>query len=146
MSSSQPIDRFQYLRYIASVSPFLYIIMTPIASFIFGVYLLISLNYLGQHCTEAFSSLRIHDYKHFLRMWISPDTGDLHVFVIGIDHVARHWEADPYWDGKLLPKGSQVLHEYHSSSSCWHVYLPGPGAVLEVDHTEQVPTEEREKS
>ncbi|EER09849.1 hypothetical protein Pmar_PMAR018491 [Perkinsus marinus ATCC 50983] len=108
LQNNMPIDRFQYLRYIASVSPFLYIIMTPIASFIFGVYLLISLNYLGQHCTEAFSSLRINDYKHFLRMWISPDTGDLHVFVIGIDHVARHWEADPYWDGKLLPKGSQV--------------------------------------
>ncbi|EER13165.1 hypothetical protein Pmar_PMAR020755 [Perkinsus marinus ATCC 50983] len=103
-----PIDRFQYLGYLGSVSPFLYIIMTPIASFIFGVYLVISLNYLGQHWNEAFSSLRIQDYKHFLRMWISPDTGDLHIFVIGIDHVARHWEADPYWDGRLLPQGSHV--------------------------------------
>ncbi|KAF4668194.1 hypothetical protein FOL46_002101 [Perkinsus olseni] len=108
IANNLPIDRYEYLGYLGSVLPFLYIIMTPIASFIFGVYLLISLNYLGQHWNEAFSSLRIQDYKHFLRMWVSPDTGDLHVFVIGIDHVARQWEADPYWDGKLLPRGSRV--------------------------------------
>ena len=33
-----------------------------------GVYLLISLNVFGRHSEEAFSGLRIEDYKHFLRM------------------------------------------------------------------------------
>ena len=39
-------------------------------SFVVGVYLLISVNVFGRHSEEAFSGLRIEDFKHFLRLHI----------------------------------------------------------------------------
>jgi Calcineurin-like phosphoesterase len=59
-------------------------------SLVVGIYLLISLNFLQQHVTEAFSSLRIQDWKGFLRMQLRPD-GQLNVFFVGIRRVPRHW-------------------------------------------------------
>ena len=35
-----------------------------------GLYLLVSVNVFGRHSEEAFSGLRIEDYKHFLRMHV----------------------------------------------------------------------------
>jgi hypothetical protein len=57
-------------------------------SFIWGLYLLTSLNVFGRHANEAFSSLRIADYKNFLRMRISPN-GELSIYPIGIERVPR---------------------------------------------------------
>ena len=51
-----------------------------------GVYLLVSLNVLGRHANEAFSALRVEDYKNFLRLHIRPD-GKLEVYPVGIDKV-----------------------------------------------------------
>ena len=59
-------------------------------SFIVGGYLLISLNLLGEHSNEAFSSLRIADYKNFLRMKIDPE-GRLSIYPIGVERVPRKW-------------------------------------------------------
>lgn len=53
-----------------------------------GVYLLLSLQVFGRHSNEAFSALRIGDYKHWLRFVVEA-TGDLTVHVIGIDRVGR---------------------------------------------------------
>ena len=64
---------------------------------IFGTYLLIALNIFGIHWNEAFSSLRIEDYKGFLRLKIDPD-GTLTVYPIVVEHVAR---SD---GGELLPR------------------------------------------
>ncbi len=61
-----------------------------VGSLIMGLYLLVSLNLFGRHANEAFSALRIEDYKHFLRLHIGPD-GRLRIFPIGIDRVARRW-------------------------------------------------------
>lgn len=61
-----------------------------IGSILFGLYLLVSLNVFGRHWNEAFSSLKIEDYKNFLRMRIDPD-GTLTVFPIGIEIVAKRW-------------------------------------------------------
>jgi Calcineurin-like phosphoesterase len=63
-----------------------------IGSFILGTYLLIALNFFQQHATEAFSSLRIQDWKGFVRMQLRPD-GQLNVFFVGIRRVPRHWIA-----------------------------------------------------
>ncbi|EER09846.1 hypothetical protein Pmar_PMAR018488 [Perkinsus marinus ATCC 50983] len=104
----QDLTRLDYIALIGPLVPYLWIIITPIASFILGCYLLVSLNVLGQHWTEAFSSLKIRDYKNFVRMHISPITGDLQCFVIGVDHVPTHWEMDPYWDRTLMPKSARV--------------------------------------
>lgn len=63
-----------------------------VGPFIMGLYLLISLNYFGRHSTEAFSSLAIQDWKHFLRLHIDAK-GDLTIYPIGIRRVPRAWKA-----------------------------------------------------
>ena len=59
-------------------------------SFILGVYLFVSINIFGRHSNEAFSSLRIQDYKQWLRLRIDA-TGRLTIFAIAIDRVPRRW-------------------------------------------------------
>ena len=61
---------------------------------VMGVYLLVSLNVFGRHANEAFSSLRIEDWKHFLRLHIDP-SGDLTIFPIGMPRVPRRWLPRP---------------------------------------------------
>lgn len=62
-----------------------------VGPFILGLYLLISLNYFGRHSNEAFSSLAIQDWKHFLRLYIDAH-GDLTIYPIGIRRVPRKWK------------------------------------------------------
>ncbi len=59
---------------------------TVIGGTIFGLFLLFSLNVLHIQWTNAFSSLRIKNYKNFLRLKFAPD-GTLTVFAFGIDNV-----------------------------------------------------------
>ncbi len=63
-----------------------------VGPFLMGLYLLISLNVFGRHSNEAFSALRIQDYKNFLRLHIAKD-GSLTIFPIGIERVPRRWKA-----------------------------------------------------
>src|SRR5205823_7774906 len=66
-----------------------------VGSNVLGLYLLLSLNLFSRHTTEAFSSLRIEDYKNFLRMRIDPD-GGLTIFPIGVQKAAKKWtESSP---------------------------------------------------
>jgi hypothetical protein len=58
---------------------------------------LVSLNGFGVHRNEAFSSLRIADYKGFLRLKIDPQ-GNVTVYPIVVEHVPQ---TD---DGPLLPR------------------------------------------
>jgi hypothetical protein len=64
----------------------------PVGSFILGVYLFVSIRILGRHGNEAFSSLRIADYKHWLRLRIDA-SGVLTIYAIALDRVPRRWEA-----------------------------------------------------
>jgi hypothetical protein len=61
-------------------------------SFILGVYLFVSIRVFGRHSTEAFSSLRIQDFKQWLRLRIDA-TGALTIYAIAIDRVPRRWRA-----------------------------------------------------
>jgi hypothetical protein len=65
-----------------------------VGSSILGLYLLISLNAFGRHANEAFSSLKIPDWKNFLRMKIDAH-GNLTIFPIGIRRVPRSWKPRP---------------------------------------------------
>lgn len=62
-----------------------------VGSLVMGLYLFASLNIFGRHANEAFSSLRIQDYKNFLRLHLSKD-GALTIFPIGIEKVPRKWQ------------------------------------------------------
>lgn len=61
-----------------------------VGSLIMGLYLLVSVNVFGRHSEEAFSSMRIEDYKHFLRLHVGPD-GRLTIWPIKIERVPRRW-------------------------------------------------------
>jgi len=61
-------------------------------SVIMGVYLLVSVNVFGRHSEEAFSGLRIEDFKHFLRLHVGPD-GRLTVWPVKIERVPRRWRS-----------------------------------------------------
>jgi hypothetical protein len=58
-------------------------------AFVFGLYLYIGNLLFSYHRTEAFSSLRVPDFKSFLRMRIDKD--GLTIYPIGIRSVARRW-------------------------------------------------------
>ncbi|MBZ0201556.1 MAG: metallophosphoesterase, partial [Ignavibacteria bacterium] len=59
-------------------------------SFNMGLYLTVSMNIFGRHDNEAFSALRIQDYKNFLRLHIDEE-GTLTIYPIKIQKAARKW-------------------------------------------------------
>lgn len=65
----------------------LFITGSILGGMIFGIYLIFALNVLGWQWTNAFSSLRIADYKNFLRLKLDA-AGNLTVYAIGINKVA----------------------------------------------------------
>lgn len=78
-------------------------------SFIMGVYLFVSLNVFSRHHNEAFSALKIADYKNFLRLKIE-ENGDLVIFPIGINRVAKGWKKnnDLTQKPKIVPDDSKA--------------------------------------
>jgi len=62
-----------------------------LGSFIMGLYLFVSLHIFGRHDNEAFSAMKIEDYKNFLRMHIDKQ-GNLTIYPIKIEKVARRWD------------------------------------------------------
>lgn len=70
--------------YYGSVFLYYWVFSTPVVSLIFGSYLYICINWIHLHFDEAFSSLRIANYKAFTRFHINHD-GDLEVFTLAVD-------------------------------------------------------------
>jgi len=62
-----------------------------IGAIIMGLYLFISLHIFGRHDNEAFSALKIEDYKNFLRLHIDK-SGALTIYPIKIERVPRDWK------------------------------------------------------
>jgi hypothetical protein len=62
----------------------------PVGAFLLGVYLFVSIRVFGRHGNEAFSSLRIQDFKQWLRLRIDA-SGGLTIHAIAIDRVPRRW-------------------------------------------------------
>jgi 3',5'-cyclic AMP phosphodiesterase CpdA len=61
-----------------------------VGSAVMGLYLLVSLNVFGRHSEEAFSAMRIQDFKNFLRLQITAD-GTLTIHPLCIERVPRRW-------------------------------------------------------
>jgi hypothetical protein len=70
-------------------------------AWLIGVYLLISLQIFGRHDQHAFSSLRVQDYKGWLRMRIDA-AGVLTLYAVGIDRVPRRWKDSKNPIGALV--------------------------------------------
>jgi hypothetical protein len=82
-----------------------------VGSIVMGLYLLVSLNVFGRHGEEAFSAMRIQDYKNFLRMHVAAD-GTLTIHPIGIERVPRRWREQtpvPSGDPARLAPGEPLV-------------------------------------
>ena len=91
----ESISRWGAIIYYASVFIYFWVLSTPAVSVVFGSYLYICINWFNLyicinwfnlHYDEAFSSLRIADYKAFTRFHIKHN-GDLEVFTLAVDKV-----------------------------------------------------------
>ena len=90
----------------AFISIVLTVLFVPVA--VYGLYKIIPLlkkEILFLHSNEAFSSLRVQDYKGFLRFKITKDR--LEAFFIGIDEIPEEWNEEesekaavPKWEAK----------------------------------------------
>lgn len=77
-----------------------WVLATPAVGFLFGCYLYIAVNWFHVHYDEAFSALRIPNFKGFSRLHINKD-GDLEVYGLAMDKVsppAHHSTATPTRD------------------------------------------------
>jgi hypothetical protein len=73
-----------------------------VGSSLMGLYLYVSLNIFGRHSNEAFSSLKIEDWKNFLRIHIDKE-GNLTIYPIGLERIVTRWKAAPLTEtGPLL--------------------------------------------
>lgn len=78
-----------------------------VGSAVMGLYLLVSLNVFGRHSEEAFSAMRIQDFKNFLRLHVAAD-GTLTIHPVRIDRVPRRWrDADRSAPGHAGPAGDR---------------------------------------
>ncbi|KAI9914831.1 hypothetical protein PsorP6_007924 [Peronosclerospora sorghi] len=126
----ESLGRMELWTYYLSVFPYFWVLATPVVSFVFGTYLYLSLNVLGCHYNEAFSSLRIASYKNFLRLHFDRD-GRLHVFALGVDKMPHRWCRDPMWSGG---KGASALLERNLPSFQWTRPSYWKPFVTKVDH------------
>lgn len=69
-------------------------------SLIMGIYLFISLRVFGRHDNEAFSALKIEDYKNFLRLHIDKN-GAMTVYPFKIEKVSKEWREETR-DGQIF--------------------------------------------
>ncbi|XP_008799898.2 uncharacterized protein LOC103714434 isoform X2 [Phoenix dactylifera] len=129
----ESLSRGGAIIYYASVFLYFWVFSTPVVSLIFGSYLYISINWFHIHFDEAFSSLRIANYKAFTRFHITVN-GDLEVFTLAIDKVPKKWKLDPEWDAE--PKQPQQLSHRRRFPSKWKAASgPDPvNSVRIVDH------------
>lgn len=86
------LSRSGAVIYYASVFLYFWVFSTPVVSMVFGSYLYICINWFHIHFDEAFSSLRIANYKSFTRFHILED-GDIEVFTLAVDKVRKNSTA-----------------------------------------------------
>lgn len=83
----ESLSRGTTIIYYMSLFLYFWVLSTPVVSLVFGSYLYICINWFHIHFDEAFSSLRIANYKAFTRFHITKH-GDLEVFTLAVDKVA----------------------------------------------------------
>ena len=103
------------LIYYFNCALYLWLLMAPAVSFMFGAYLYLASSFLNAHYTEAFSSLRIEGYKNVVRFHINT-AGDLEVYTLGLDRVPTKWEKDPHWSGHDPGSAGVPSHQWAKPS------------------------------
>ena len=85
--------RTQPIMQLLKIAGIVFLLGSVAGPMIMGIYLLVSLNFFGRHHNEAFSSIKIADYKNFLRFKIDETSGDLTIFPVGVQRVVTSWKA-----------------------------------------------------
>eukprot|EP01018_Ginkgo_biloba_P006074 Gb_19683 [translate_table: standard] len=93
----ETLPRGFILIYYICIFLYFWVFSTPVVSLVFGSYLYICINWLHIHFDEAFSSLRIANYKSFTRFHITSE-GCLEVYTLAVDKVPKEWKLDPDWE------------------------------------------------
>ncbi|KAF4366336.1 hypothetical protein G4B88_012806 [Cannabis sativa] len=139
----ESLSRGGAVIYYASVFLYFWVFSTPIVSLVFGSYLYICVNWLHVHFDEAFSSLRIANYKAFTRFHITKD-GDLEVFTLAVDKVPKEWKLDPDWDGEPnLPHQQSHCRKFPSK---WSADVPHQDPINTVKIVDQFVVKKRNHS
>ncbi|PKA64069.1 hypothetical protein AXF42_Ash005081 [Apostasia shenzhenica] len=127
------LSRGASIIYYASTFLYFWVLSTPVVSLVFGCYLYICINWFHIHFDEAFSSLRIANYKAFTRFHIT-NSGDLEVFTLAVDKVPKDWKLDPDWDSE--PKQPLQLSYLRRFPSKWRAAsaVDPVNSVKIVDH------------
>lgn len=94
-------------RWLATWPDWLFILLIGalggiLAATMLGLYFLICLNFFKKHWNEAFSALRIADYKSFLRLRITPG-GELEIYPVGLTKTPHDDSNDPPDNPPLNP-------------------------------------------
>uniref|UniRef100_A0A0E0LG49 Calcineurin-like phosphoesterase domain-containing protein n=1 Tax=Oryza punctata TaxID=4537 RepID=A0A0E0LG49_ORYPU len=118
------LSRSVLMMYYTSVFIYFWIFSTPVVSLIFGSYLYICINWFHIHFDEAFSSLRIANYKSFTRFHIKKD-GDLEIFTLAVDKVPKDWKLDPKWEAEER-RPHQLSHHWKHPSKWRSSSSPDP--------------------
>ncbi|KAJ3678324.1 hypothetical protein LUZ60_002127 [Juncus effusus] len=121
--------------YYVSVFTYFWVFSTPIVSLLFGSYLYVCINWFGIHFDEAFSSLRIANYKALTRFHVTKE-GDLEVFTLAVDRVPKEWKLDPDWELEPRDPLQPSLSHMRKSPSKWRSAL-GPDPVHSVRVVDQ---------
>ncbi|DBB07470.1 TPA: hypothetical protein ACH3X3_008941 [Trebouxia sp. C0006] len=90
------LSRLQAGAYYMGMLAYYWVLATPAVGFLFGCYLYIAVNWFHVHYDEAFSALRIPNFKGFSRLHINTD-GDLEIYGLAMDKVPCAWREDPKW-------------------------------------------------
>jgi len=99
MFAGQAIGSYSVWRILVA-GGLVFLIGGVVGSVIMGFYLLISLNVFSMHHNEAFSAIKIPDFKNFLRLNIA-ENGDLTIYPIGVERITSKWK--PY-DSRSVPR------------------------------------------
>lgn len=85
----------QSIPRLLEIGGIIFLLGSIVGSWLMGTYLFVSLNLFGVHHNEAFSAIKIADYKNFLRFKINETTGDLTIFPVGVERVVKKHDWVP---------------------------------------------------
>lgn len=129
----QTLPRGFKLIYYVCIFMYFWVFSTPVVSLVFGSYLYICVNWLHVHFDEAYSSLRIANYKSFTRFHISP-TGNLDCYTLAVDKVPREWKLDSDWEAEQKKRLPSHLRQHPSKWIPKSSYSDPNCTVRVIDH------------
>lgn len=125
------LSRVQLLAYYAGMLAYYWMLAIPAMGFVFGLYLYVCVCWFHVHYDEAFSALRIANFKGMTRLHITKE-GDLEIFTLGIDRVPTAWREDPKWFGDEGAGSGKVAAHAASYPSRWVPAGPSKGGASDA--------------